>query len=96
MDPGDFDISRILPRCQNYQYGRPPFSDQTPKNMSQNWRVIAPGRREMTGCIGQLIEGLVSGSATGLVPLLALPVSVHRLVIRIIWSIHPSLTDYTN
>ncbi|KAJ5979741.1 hypothetical protein N7481_007039 [Penicillium waksmanii] len=31
----------------------------------------------MTGCIGQLIEGLVSGSATGLVPLLALPVSVH-------------------
>lgn len=46
--------------------------------MSRAWRVIAPGRKETTGSLGELIDALLSGSATGLVPLLAVPLKLHR------------------
>ncbi|KAJ5110641.1 hypothetical protein N7532_001176, partial [Penicillium argentinense] len=46
--------------------------------MGHNWRVIAPGRDEATGCLGQLIDALLSGSAGGLVSLLAVPLNAHR------------------
>lgn len=46
--------------------------------MSQAWRVIAPGRKEATGSLGELVDALLSGSATGLVPLLAVPLKTHR------------------
>ncbi|KAJ5151727.1 hypothetical protein N7492_010022 [Penicillium capsulatum] len=39
--------------------------------MSQVWRVIAPERKEATGLLGKLLEALLSGSAAGIVPLLA-------------------------
>lgn len=48
------------------------------KLMSQAWRVIAPGRKEATGSLGELLDALLSGSATGLVPLLAVPLKIHR------------------
>ncbi|KAJ6007833.1 hypothetical protein N7540_011809 [Penicillium herquei] len=43
----------------------------------QYWRVIAPGRKEVTGCIGELVEALLSGGAARLVPLLARPLNAH-------------------
>ncbi|KAJ5721256.1 uncharacterized protein N7483_009190 [Penicillium malachiteum] len=44
----------------------------------QYWRVIAPGRKEVTGCIGELVEALLSSGAANLVPLLARPLNAHR------------------
>lgn len=46
--------------------------------MGQVWRVIAPERKEATGILGELLEALLSGSAAGIVPLLATPLKVHR------------------
>ena len=46
--------------------------------MSQVWRVIAPERKEATGALGELIDALLSQSAAGIVPLLAVPLNVHR------------------
>ncbi|KAJ5798386.1 uncharacterized protein N7503_007682 [Penicillium pulvis] len=46
--------------------------------MQQLWRIIAPGRREVTGSLGELMEALVSGSAANIVPLLAVPLDTHR------------------
>ncbi|KAJ5691991.1 hypothetical protein N7462_001414 [Penicillium macrosclerotiorum] len=46
--------------------------------MGQLWRVLAPGRKETTGILGELAEVLLSGSASGLVALLAVPVNTHR------------------
>lgn len=48
--------------------------------MSQVWRVIAPERKEATGALGELIDALLSQSAAGIVPLLAVPLNVHRFV----------------
>lgn len=48
--------------------------------MQQLWRIIAPGRREVTGSLGELMEALVSGSAANIVPLLAVPFDTHRSV----------------
>ncbi|KAJ5219718.1 hypothetical protein N7468_008922 [Penicillium chermesinum] len=48
--------------------------------MAQLWRVIAPERKETTGSLGTLDEALLSGSAAGLVPLLAVPLHQHRFV----------------
>ncbi|KAJ5116656.1 hypothetical protein N7456_001004 [Penicillium angulare] len=45
--------------------------------MDQFWRVIAPERKEVTGCLGELVEALLSGSASNLVPLLAVPLHTH-------------------
>ncbi|KAJ5633587.1 hypothetical protein N7528_001429 [Penicillium herquei] len=45
--------------------------------MHQYWRVIAPGRKEVTGCIGELVQALLSGGAANLVPLLARPLNAH-------------------
>ncbi|KAJ5950008.1 hypothetical protein N7454_001592 [Penicillium verhagenii] len=46
--------------------------------MQQFWRIIAPGRREVTGCLGELVEVILSGSAANIVPLLAVPLNTHR------------------
>ncbi|KAJ5377972.1 uncharacterized protein N7496_005381 [Penicillium cataractarum] len=46
--------------------------------MSQHWQVIAPARKETTGILGDLIDALLTGSAAGLVPLLAVPLNAHR------------------
>lgn len=48
--------------------------------MQQFWRIIAPGRREVTGCLGELVEALISGSAADIIPLLAVPQDIHRSV----------------
>ncbi|KAJ5771891.1 hypothetical protein N7520_002420 [Penicillium odoratum] len=48
--------------------------------MEQFWRIIAPERREVTGCLGELVEALISGSAANIVPLLAVPLNAHRSV----------------
>lgn len=48
--------------------------------MGPRWRVVAPARKEATGCLGELFECLMSGSASGLVPLLAVPLKSHRCV----------------
>jgi len=48
--------------------------------MQQFWRIIAPERREVTGCLGELVEALLSGSAADIVPLLAVPLNSHRSV----------------
>ncbi|KAJ6153717.1 hypothetical protein N7470_006676 [Penicillium chermesinum] len=49
--------------------------------MAQLWRVIAPERKETTGSLGTLDEALLSGSAAGLVPLLAVPLHQHSVEI---------------
>lgn len=46
--------------------------------MVQHWQVIAPARKETTGVLGELVDALVSNSAGGLVPLLAVPLNAHR------------------
>lgn len=48
--------------------------------MSQVWRVIAPERKEATGALGELIDAVLCQSAAGIVPLLAVPLNVHRFV----------------
>ena len=45
--------------------------------MHQFWRVIAPERKEVTGCVGELVGALLSGGAANLVPLLAVPLNAH-------------------
>lgn len=45
------------------------------------------------GVFGKLVEALLSGSVTGLVPLLAVPVSVHRSAIHSVLAaicLHPA------
>jgi hypothetical protein len=48
--------------------------------MQQFWRIIAPERREVTGCLGELVDALLSGAAANIVPLLAVPLDTHRSV----------------
>ncbi|KAJ5640006.1 uncharacterized protein N7484_007868 [Penicillium longicatenatum] len=46
--------------------------------MQQFWRILAPERREVTGCLGELVDALLSGAAANIVPLLAVPLDTHR------------------
>ena len=46
--------------------------------MVQHWQVIAPARKETTGVLGTLLDALLTGSAAGLIPLLAVPLNAHR------------------
>ena len=49
--------------------------------MSQIWQVIAPGRKETTGCLGQLVDALRCHSAADIVPLLTVQWEIRRCVI---------------
>ena len=46
--------------------------------MVQYWQVIAPARKETTGVLGTLLDALLTGSAAGLLQLLAVPLNAHR------------------
>lgn len=46
--------------------------------MVQHWQVIAPARKETTGVVGELLDALLTNSAAGLVPLLAVPLNARR------------------